>query len=207
MAARVPSIISCPISAAPASLTIQARNPFPVRRSIRTALAQARGRRASRWAAFFDGPFMVEFDGTRDTEGRRDRRRRRSRAAAGRSSAHYSHGEVDFRQRAEQHARRFARFNNAINAVQSGQPDRCAINADASTTNDDAHAVRSTCSGAMRLRQRRSAILRGTQSNDTGEQAGCCSGRRSQGDLFSLWAGPVDDRGRRRGALGGAKRE
>ena len=171
---------------APASITIQATNPF-LSADIRNALALA-GQTSFTLGRFFDGPFMVEYDGTRTQK----------EGAIGidvdlggswKASAHYSHGEVDFRQRAG-NTRIVSKFNNAINAVSSGGQIVCAINADAITTNDDPACRPLNLFGRNAPTADALGYIMGTQSNDTVNKLDAAA-VELQGDLFSLWAGPV----------------
>lgn len=175
-----------PDIAAPASITVQANNPF-LSSQIRTALAGA-GQTSFTVGRFFDGPFMVEFDGTREQK----------EGAIGidadlgsswKLRAHYSHGETDFRQRVG-NTRVVSRFNNAINAVQVGSQIVCAINADASTANDDAACRPLNLFGRNAPSAEALAYTQGTQRSDTKNKLDAAAAE-IQGDLFSLWAGPV----------------
>lgn len=171
---------------APASITIQATNPF-LSADIRNALA-ASGQSSFTLGRFFDGPFMIEYDGTRTQK----------EGAIGidadlggnwKVSAHFSHGEVDFRQRAG-NTRVVSRFNNAINAVSSGGQIVCAINADAIATNDDPACRPLNLFGRNAPSAAALGYVMETQRNDTVNKLDA-AGVEVQGDLFSLWAGPV----------------
>ncbi len=171
---------------APASITIQATNPF-LSADIRNALATA-GQSSFTLGRFFDGPFMVEYDGTRTQK----------EGAIGldidlggswKASAHYSHGEVDFRQRAA-NTRVVSRFNNAINEVSSGGQIVCAINADATTANDDPACRPLNLFGRNAPSAEALGYVMDTQRNDTVSKLDAAA-VELQGDLFSLWAGPV----------------
>ncbi|MFS0773233.1 TonB-dependent receptor plug domain-containing protein [Sphingomonas sp. 1P08PE] len=171
---------------APGSLTIQASNPF-LSQTIRTTLAAA-GQTSFTLGRFYDGDYQLIYDGTREQK----------EGAAGfdadlggtwKLRGHFSHGEVDFRQRVR-NARVVSRFNNAINAVSSGGQIVCAINADASTANDDAACRPLNLFGRNAASPEALAYIRDTQRNDTTNKldAGAIE---VQGDLFSLWAGPI----------------
>lgn len=171
---------------APASITIQATNPF-LSQSIRTALANA-GQTSFTFGKFFDGPFMVEYDGTREQK----------EGAVGfdadlggtwKASAHFSHGEVNFRQRAP-NTRIVSKFNNAINAVSSNGQIVCAINADASTANDDPACRPLNLFGRNAASADALGYVMGTQRSDTVSKLDAAA-VELQGDLVSLWAGPV----------------
>lgn len=171
---------------APASITIQAANPF-LSQGIRTALANA-GQTSFTLGRFFDGPFMVEFDGKREQK----------EVAVGldaelggswKASAHFSHGQVNFRQRAG-NTRVVSRFNNAINAVSSNGQIVCGINADANTANDDAACRPLNLFGLNAPSAEALDYITDTQRNDTVSKLDAAA-VELQGDLFSLWAGPV----------------
>ncbi|TGX53164.1 TonB-dependent receptor [Sphingomonas gei] len=171
---------------APASITVQATNPF-LSPEIRSALAGA-GQTSFTLGRFFDGPFMIEYDGTRTQK----------EGAVGvdaelggtwKASAHFSHGEVDFRQRAG-NTRVVSRFNNAINAVSSNGQIVCAINADASAANDDAACRPLNLFGRNAPSAEALDYVTDTQRSDTVTKLDAAA-VEIQGDLFSLWAGPV----------------
>jgi outer membrane receptor protein involved in Fe transport len=165
------------------SLTIQANNPF-LSQTIRNGLAAA-GQTSFTFGRFFDNQFRLVFDGKREQK----------EGAIGididlggkwKARAHYSHGEIDFRQRVL-NARNVARFNNAVAAVPSsgGQPV-CAINADASTTNDDPACRPLNLFGLNAPSAESLAYIRGTQQNDQTNKLDSTA-VEVQGDLFPLW--------------------
>lgn len=167
-------------------LTVSATNPF-LSQSIRTTLANA-GETSFTLGRFFTGPYSLIYDGTREQK----------EGAIGinvdlggtwKASAHFSHGEVDQAQRIR-NARIVSRFNNAINAVSSGGQIVCGINADASATNDDAACRPLNLFGLNAASPEALAYIRGTQQNDTTNKLDAAS-VELQGDLVSLWAGPV----------------
>lgn len=167
-------------------MTMSATNPF-LSQSIRTTLANA-GETSFTFGRFFTGPYSLIYDGTREQK----------EGAVGinvdlggtwKASAHYSHGEVDAAQRVR-NARIVSRFNNAINAVSSGGQIVCGINADASTANDDAACRPLNLFGLNAASPEALAYIRGTQQNDTLSKLDAAA-VQIQGDLFSLWAGPV----------------
>lgn len=171
---------------APGSITIQATNPF-LSADIRSALAAA-GQTSFTLGRFFDGPFMVKLDSTRTQK----------EGAVGidadlggswKASAHYSHGEVNTKQRVG-NTRVVSRFNNAINAVSSGGQIVCAINADAVTTNDDPACRPLNLFGRNAPSAEALAYVMDTQRSDTVSKLDAAA-VELQGDLFSLWAGPV----------------
>jgi outer membrane receptor protein involved in Fe transport len=168
------------------ALTISATNPF-LSQSIRTTLANA-GETSFTLGRFFTGPYSLIYDGTREQK----------EGAIGvnvdlggtwKASAHFSHGEVDNAQRIR-NARIVSRFNNAINAVSSGGQIVCGINADASTANDDAACRPLNLFGLNAASPEALAYIRGTQQNDTVNKLDAAA-VEVQGDLFTLWAGPV----------------
>lgn len=171
---------------APGSLTIQATNPF-LSTTIRNGLAAA-GQTSFTLGKFYDGPFRLIYDGTREQK----------EAAIGidadlggtwKARAHFSHGEIDFSQRVR-NARIVANFNNAVNAVLSNGQAVCAINADAVTTNDDPACRPLNLFGRFAASQESLNYIRGTQQNDTVNKLDAAA-VEVQGDLLSLWAGPV----------------
>ena len=168
------------------ALTIQASNPF-VSQAIRTGLANA-GQTSFTLGRFFDNQFRLIYDGTREQK----------EGAIGaevelgstwKARAHFSHGEVDTSIRIR-NARIVSKFNNAINAVSSGGQIVCAINADASTTNDDAACRPLNLLGLNAPSAEALAYIRGTQQSDTVNKLDAGS-IEFQGDLFSLWAAPI----------------
>ncbi|MFL9842273.1 TonB-dependent receptor [Sphingomonas sp. ST-64] len=166
--------------------TISATNPF-LSQSIRTALANA-GETSFTLGRLYTGPYSLIYDGTREQK----------EGAIGvnvdlggswKASAYYSHGEVDQAQRIR-NARIVSNFNKAINAVSSGGQIVCAVNADASTANDDPACRPLNLFGLNAASPEALAYIRGTQQNDTTNKLDAAS-VEVQGDLFSLWAGPV----------------
>ena len=171
---------------APSSLTIQATNPF-LSPAIRSTLAAA-GQTSFTLGRFFDNQFRLVYDGKREQK----------EGAVGfdidlggswTAQGHYSHGEVDFAQRVR-NARIVSRFNNAVNAVSSGGQTVCGINADANAANDDAACRPLNLFGAEAPSAEALNYIRGTQQNDTTNKLDAAA-VEIQGDLFSLWAGPV----------------
>jgi iron complex outermembrane receptor protein len=169
---------------APASITIQATNPF-LSTTIRNALATA-GETSFTLGRFFNNQFSPILDVTREQK----------EGAIGvdidlggswKARAHFSHGEIDFTQRV-QNTRIVANFNNAINAVSSGGQIVCAINADAITTNDDAACRPLNLFGLNAPSADALNYIRGTQQNDTTNKLDAAAAE-IQGDLFPLWAG------------------
>ena len=166
--------------------TIQATNPF-LNASIRSQLATA-GETSFTFGRFFNDALTARFDGIRESK----------EGAIGidgtfgssfKYSAYYSHGEVDEDQ-SFSNARLAAKFNSAINAVSSGGQIVCAINADLDATNNDPACVPINPFG-------RGNVSAAAVDYVTGEQRSLSTtkldslGAEIQGDLFSLWAGPI----------------
>lgn len=171
---------------ASASITMQATNPF-LSPAIRSALATA-GETSFTLGRFFDGPLMLRYAGTREQiEGAVGIDA--DLGATWKLRAHYSHGEIDWAQRVH-NTRIVSRFNNAINAVESGGQIVCAINADATTANDDPACRPLNLFGYGAPSAEALAYTHGTQHNDTTNKMDAAA-VEIQGDLFSLWAGPV----------------
>ena len=167
------------------ALTIQASNPF-LPAGARAQLAAA-GQTSFRFARFFDGPYRLNFDGLRQ----------QYEGAAGidaelgggwKFSSHVSHGVVTFRQRLD-NARVASRFNNAVNAVSSGGQTVCAINVDADPNNNDP-ACRPLNLFGDNASPEAIAYVYDTQRSDSTNKLTSASAQ-VQGDLFSLWAGPI----------------
>jgi outer membrane receptor protein involved in Fe transport len=104
-------------------------------------------------------------------------------------SAHYSHGEAD-EYSALLNSRLAVNFNNAVNAVMSGGQIVCAINADANPNNNDPACRPLNIFGEGNASADAIDYVTGTQGGyfqNTLDSLGA----KLQGDLFSLWAGPV----------------
>lgn len=167
-------------------LTIQADNPF-LSPAIQSQLAAA-GETSFTFGRYFNDILQLKFRGLRVSK----------EAAIGvdgtfgngfRYKAWYSHGEVDSEQ-AMANTRLARQFNNAINAVSSGGQIVCAINADASTANDDPACRPLNPFGALSSSPEARDYVTGTQQS-FGTTKLDSAGAEIQGDLFSLWAGPV----------------
>ncbi|MGV3479973.1 MAG: TonB-dependent receptor domain-containing protein [Sphingobium sp.] len=104
-------------------------------------------------------------------------------------SAHYSHGELD-EYSALLNSRLAVNFDNALDAVLSGGQIVCAINADADPSNNDAACRPLNIFGEGNASADAVNYVTGTQG---GYSKGTLDslGAKLQGDLFSLWAGPV----------------
>ncbi|QNQ10780.1 TonB-dependent receptor plug domain-containing protein [Sphingomonas alpina] len=103
--------------------------------------------------------------------------------------AHYSHGEIHENERLE-NSRIDANFTNALDAVSSGGKIVCAINADAITTNDDPACRPLNPFGRYNASAEAVDYVTGTQQQLTTTKLDSVAAE-IQGDLFSLWAGPV----------------
>jgi len=170
----------------PTSYTIQATNPF-LNATARAALAAA-GQTSFTLGKFLDGQFMLNYSGTRTQK----------EGAIGvdidlggswKARAHYSHGEVEWRQRVG-NSIITAKFNNAINAVSVGGQAVCAINADAITTNDDAACRPLNLFGRYGASPEALAYVMGEQQANTVNKLDAAAAE-IQGDLFSLWSAPI----------------
>lgn len=170
-----------------APLTIQATNPF-LSPTIRGQLAAA-GQTSFTFGRVFNDIFELRFDTVRENK----------EGAIGidgsfgggrfKYNAYYTHGEVDADQKILNN-RVPARFTNALNAVTSGGQIVCAINADAITTNDDAACRPLNPFGRGNASPEAIAYVTGTQQSFSTSKLDA-AGVELQGDLFSLWAGPV----------------
>lgn len=167
-------------------LTIQANNPY-LSTGIQSQLAAA-GETSFTLGRYFNDILRLQFRGLRVSK----------EAAIGvngtfgngfRYKAWYSHGEVDSDQ-SMSNSRLVRQFNNAINAVSSGGQTVCGINADADPTNNDAACRPIDPFGAYNASPEARAYVTGTQRS-FGTQKLDSAGAEIQGDLFSLWAGPV----------------
>ncbi|MBU3079505.1 TonB-dependent receptor domain-containing protein [Sphingomonas quercus] len=171
-----------PDIAGPASLTIQATNPF-LSPAIRARLAAA-GQTSFTLGKFYDGPFMLGLDA----------RRRNLEGAIGIDAdlggswtvrAHYSHGEVKNRTR-NPNTPIAAKLTNALNAVAGANGPVCAINADASAANDDAACRPINPFGTWNASADALGYVMGTQRSDSTNKLDAAAAE-VQGDLFKLW--------------------
>lgn len=167
-------------------LTIQASNPF-LSPTIRSQLAAA-GQSSFTLGRYFNDVLRLQFRGLRENiegavgvEG--------TFGGGFTYKAWYSHGEVKSDQ-AMRNSRLVRQFNNAINAVSSGGQIVCGINADAITTNDDPACRPLNPFGANAASPESLAYITGTQ-RAFGTTKLDSAAFQVQGDLFSLWAGPV----------------
>lgn len=169
-----------------APLTIQATNPY-LSTTIRNQLAAA-GQTSFTMGRVFNDILFMQFDTVRENiEG-----------AIGidgtfgngfKYSAHYSHGEVNSNQKLE-NSRIGANFTKALNAVSSGGQIVCAVNADAIATNDDPACRPLNPFGLFNASAEAVDYVTGTQQSITVNKLDS-AGVEVQGDIFSLWAGPV----------------
>lgn len=169
------------------ALTISATNPF-LSAPIRAQLAAA-GQTSFTFGRVFNDVFMMGFDVERENiEG-----------AIGidgefgdsgfKYSAHYSHGEIDSDQKLV-NSRIGANFTRAINAVSMGGTIVCAVNADAITTNDDPACRPLNPFGNGNASAEAIDYVTGTQQSLSTSKLDSM-GAEIQGDLVSLWAGPL----------------
>ncbi|MES2054717.1 MAG: TonB-dependent receptor [Pseudomonadota bacterium] len=167
-------------------LTISATNPF-LSAAIRNQLAAA-GETSFTYGRVFNDILMLRFNTKRENK----------EGAIGINGtfgkgftyrAHYSHGEIHSDERLE-NSRIEANFDKAIDAVSSGGQIVCAVNADAITTNDDPACRPLNPFGRFNASPGAVDYVTGTQQQKTIEKLDSM-GAEVQGDLFSLWAGPV----------------
>ena len=167
-------------------VTVQATNPF-LPQAIRTQLAAA-GQSSFGLTRVYKDIFNLRYESSREN----------MEGAIGitgtlgggwKYSAHFSHGEIDTRQEL-QNSRVAANFNNALNAVQSGGQIVCAINADAISSNDDPACRPINIFGRGNASPEAIAYVTATQAARSVAKLDSF-GSEIQGDLFSLWAGPV----------------
>ncbi len=168
-----------------ATTTIQATNPF-LSPAIRAQLAAA-GETSFTLGKFYDGAFELGYQGVREQK----------EGAIGidgdigrwKFNAHYSHGQVDFRPYVT-NARVVSRYNAAINAVSSGGQIVCAINADANPANDDPACRPLNLFGRYGASTEALDYVMDTQRTHIRTKLDAMAAQ-IQGDLFSLWAGPI----------------
>lgn len=103
---------------------------------------------------------------------------------------YYDHGELRNRQTLA-NQRIAANFNKAIDAVLVNGNPVCRVNADASTTNDDAACVPIDILGNGKISQAGLAYAFGNASQTTTTKLDA-AGFSLGGQPFSTWAGPVD---------------
>ncbi|MBU3076441.1 TonB-dependent receptor plug domain-containing protein [Sphingomonas quercus] len=167
---------------APVPLTISANNAF-LSQDIRDQLSAA-GETSFTLGKYWNGPFMLNLS-----------TRRQSYEGAigfdatlfGSWTAHgyYNHGETRSRERIVTPIT--ARFNDAINAVQGANGPVCAVNADASSANDDAACVPVNLFGVWNASPEAMTYINGVQGGDSISKIDSAE-LSFQGDLFRLWA-------------------
>jgi outer membrane receptor protein involved in Fe transport len=168
------------------AVSISATNPF-LNPQIRQQLASA-GQTSFLLGRLSRDTFFLTFDAVRETK----------EVAVGvdgefgggwKYSAHFSRGDVDSKQRLENSSIP-ANFARAINAVSSNGQIVCAVNADATAANDDPACVPFNPFGENAASPAAMAYVRGTQRLESVTKLDTAAAEL-QGDLFSLWAGPV----------------
>lgn len=165
---------------------IMADNPF-LSQDVRDQLAAA-GEPFFVLARLSRDAFPIVFDATRETiegaigiEG--------EFGGGWTYDAHYSHGEVDSRQRFY-NAALSANYALAVDAVESNGQIVCRVNADADPTNDDPACAPFNPFGDGAPSQAAIDYTTGTQMADTTNTLDSVA-FRVQGDLFTLPAGPL----------------
>jgi outer membrane receptor protein involved in Fe transport len=168
-------------------LTISATNPF-LSQTIRNQLAAA-GQTSFTFGRLFKDSFSWIFNSVRESkegaigvDG--------SFGSSWKYHAHFSHGQV-YQNAQLQNSIITANFNKAINAAtnSSGQIV-CAVNADASTANDDPACAPINPFGENNISAAAHNYVAGAQQSLTTNKLDS-TGVSLQGDLFRLWAGPV----------------
>jgi iron complex outermembrane receptor protein len=166
--------------------SVSATNPF-LSPTIRQQLADS-GESSFLVGRFSRDALFLEFDAVRETK----------EAAIGIEGnfgdgwsydAHYSHGELDDRQRFH-NAVITSNYLRAIDAVQSGSQIVCAVNADADPTNDDPACVPFNPFGEGAFSPAAQAYVTGVQMSNALRKLDSAA-FRVQGDPLSLWAGPL----------------
>lgn len=170
-----------------APLTIQSTNPF-LSPTIRSQLAAA-GQTSFTLGRVFNDVLMLNFDTVRENKEGAIGIEGEFGDSGFKYSAHYSHGEVDSDQKLE-NSRIAANFTRAINAVSSNGQIVCAVNADAIATNDDPACRPINPFGRGNASPEAVDYITGTQQALSVNKLDAL-GAEVQGDLFSLWAGPV----------------
>lgn len=166
---------------------VSATNPF-LSQTIQDQL-RAAGQTSFLMGRFSRDTFLLQFDAKRQTiegaigiEG--------SLGDGWKYDAHYSHGESKNRARVH-NSLIVPNFLNAIDAVQTPGGFACAINADATTANDDPACVAFNPFGEDAAFDAAKNYVRGTQSSDTTDKLDSVA-FRIQGSPLSLWAGPIN---------------
>lgn len=171
--------------AAPA-VTVQATNPF-LSQTIRDQLAVA-GQTSFTLGRLFTDILPMKFNGDRDSlEGAIGING--SLGGGWNYRAHYSHGEIDTSSALE-NSRVEPNFARAVQAVSSGGQIVCAVNADASTTNDDPNCRPLNIFGQHNASQEAIDYVTATQATESTQKLDS-TGLEVTGSPFSLWAGEV----------------
>ncbi|HEY0940153.1 MAG TPA: TonB-dependent receptor [Steroidobacter sp.] len=165
---------------------VSATNPF-LSPAIQQQLADA-GEDVFLMGRFSRDALFLRFDAVRETkeaaigiEG--------NFAAGWKYDAHFSHGELDDRQRLH-NAMITGNFLRAIDAVEVGGQIVCSVNADADPTNDDPACAAFNPFGEGNFSPAARAYVSGTQMSNVVRKLD--SGAfRVQGDPLQLWAGPL----------------
>lgn len=168
------------------ALTIQAANPF-LPQAIRDRLAAA-GETSFTFNRVYEDILEFVFDADRESiEG-----------AIGvdgtlgdgwKYGAHFSHGQVSDTQFLR-NSRLAANFDRALDAVLSGGQIVCRVNADADPTNNDAACRPLNIFGLGNASPEAIDYVTADQGRHSVQKLDS-AGVEIQGDLFSLWAGPV----------------
>jgi len=168
------------------AVNIQADNPF-LSQAIRNQLASV-GQTSFSLGRVYTDILPLTFDSVRENK----------EGAIGidgtlgnrwKYNAHFSHGEVASYQ-AFENSRLSANFTRAIDAVSSGGNIVCRVNADANPANDDPSCRPLNIFGQGNASSEAIDYVTGTQTMSSVSKLDS-AGVEVQGDLFSLWAGPV----------------
>jgi iron complex outermembrane receptor protein len=168
------------------AITVQATNPF-LSQTIRTQLANA-GQTSFTLGRIFTDILPMVFNGDR----------KQKEGAIGvdgefggswKYKAYYSHGEIDTYSALE-NSRLEPNFARALNAVSSGGQIVCAVNANASTADDDAACRPLNIFGQGNASPEAIRYVTGTQATNAYTKLDS-GGVELQGSPFSLWAGPI----------------
>jgi iron complex outermembrane receptor protein len=167
-------------------VTVQATNPF-LSQIIRDQLAAA-GQTSFTLGRLFTDILPMTFNGDRESiEGAIGING--SLGGSWNYRAHYSHGEIDTRSALE-NSRLEPQFARALQAVSSGGQIVCAVNADASTANDDPACRPLNIFGQHNASQEAIDYVTDTQATNSIQKLDS-TGFEVTGSPFSLWAGDV----------------
>ncbi|NTZ43280.1 TonB-dependent receptor, partial [Altererythrobacter sp. SALINAS58] len=166
--------------------SVSSDNPF-LSPDIRSTLA-ANGEESLLIGRLLTDTFFMTFDAVRETkegaigiEG--------TLGGSWEYDAHYSHGEIDSEQRFLNSSIP-ANFNRALDSTTFNGQIVCSVNADTDPTNDDPSCVPFNPFGVGASSQAARDYVRGTQFAGSVTKLDSAAARL-QGDLLSLWAGPV----------------